>query len=154
MEDINNQYCDLIDKDLPLNHKFFRYDSEIKITESFIGLAISEGKNVEKLRDVIDILDTLNQNLYDSDVKLPDMARKELRREDSTWVDIDQKMNDGNKYTAYLIIASSHLRNAISYLYELKSDGDFSSHITDYQIEYMLKLVNRINNEAIGDVLL
>ena len=44
MEDINNQYCDLIDKDLPLNHKFFRYDSEIKITESFIGLAISEEK--------------------------------------------------------------------------------------------------------------
>ena len=154
MEDINNQYCDLIDKDLPLNHKFFRYDSEIKITESFIGLAISEGKNVEKLRDIIDILDTLNQNLYDNDVKLPDMVRKELRREDSTWVDIDQKMNDGNKYTAYLIIASSHLRNAITYLYELKSDSDFSSHITDYQIEYMLKLVNRINDEAIGDVLL
>jgi len=153
-EDVNKQYCDLIDKDIPLNHKFFRYDSEIKITESFIGLAISEAKNVEKLRDMIDILDTLNQNIYDNDVKLDDMVRKELRREDPTWVDISQKMNDGNKYTAYLIIAASHLRNAISYLYELKNDDDFSPHINDYQIEYMLKLVNRLNNEAMGDVLL
>lgn len=153
-EDINNQYCDLIDKDLPLNHTFFKYDSEIKIAESFIGLAISEGKNVDQLRNIIDILDTLNENLYDSDVKLEDMVRKQLRREDSTWVDINQKMNDGNRYTADLIIASSHLRNAVSYLYELKNDDDFSEHVNNYQIEYMLKLINRLNNEAIGDVLL
>ena len=82
------------------------------------------------------------------------MVRKQLRREDSTWVDINQKMNDGNRYTADLIIASSHLRNAVSYLYELKNDNDFSEHVNNYQIEYMLKLINRLNNEAIGDVLL
>ncbi|MEM0140289.1 MAG: DUF1940 domain-containing protein [Ferroplasma sp.] len=153
-EDINYEYCELVDKKIPLSHKFFEYESHIRITQSFLGLAVSEAKNTEKIRKMLDILDTLNQNLYDSDTVLPDMVRKELRREDKEWIDIGQKMDAGDTYTAYLIAAAANLRMALSCLSELKEDSDFKSHITDYALEFMIKLANMINNEALGNVLL
>jgi hypothetical protein len=148
------EYCELIDKKLPLNHAFFLYDAQIKIVQSFLGLTISEARNVEKIREILDILDTLNENIYDTDTVLPDSVRKELRREPKEWVDIGQKMDNGDKYAAYLILSASNLRIALSYLWELKNTPDFSNHITDYPIEYMQKLINMINNEALGNVLL
>ncbi len=149
-----SEYCELIDKKLPLDHKFFLYESQIKIVQSFLGLAISEARNINKIRRMLDILDTLNENIYDSSTVLPDTTRKELRRETKEWIDIDQKMDNGDKYTAYLILSASNLRIALSYLISLKEDNDFSEHIGEYSIEYMQKLINMINNEALGNVLL
>ena len=146
--------CELIDKKLPLDHKFFLYESQVKIVQSFLGLAISEARNIEKIRKMLDILDTLNENIYDSDTVLPDATRKELRRETKEWVDIDQKMDNGDKYTAYLILAASNLRIALAHLVALKGDPDFSDHISEYPVQYMQKLINMINNEAVGNVLL
>ena len=60
----------------------------------------------------------------------------------------------GDKYTAYLVLASSNLRIALSYLISLKKDEDFSEYIGEYPVEYMQKLINMINNEAVGNVLL
>jgi hypothetical protein len=148
------EYCELIEKNLPVDHKFFLYESQIKIVQSFLGLAISEARNIEKIRQMLDILDTLNENIYDNDTVLPDNVRKSLRREEKEWVDIEQKMDNGDKYTAYLILASSNLRIALSYLVSLSADADFSGHIGEYPIEYMKKLINMINNEAVGNVLL
>ncbi len=148
------EYCELIDKKLPVNHKFFLYEAEIKIVQSFLGLAISEARNIEKIREMLDILDTLNENIYDKDTVLPDALRKSLRRETKEWIDIDQKMDNGDKYTAYLVLASSNLRIALSYLISLKKDEDFSEYIGEYPVEYMQKLINMINNEAVGNVLL
>ena len=153
-DDVSGEYCELLDKNLPLDHEFFLYDSQIKIVQSFLGLAISEARNVEKIRQMLDILDTLNQNLYDSETVIPDQERKALRRETKEWVDIDQKMDGGDKYTAYLILAAANLRIALAYLWSLRKSPEFSEHITDYALEYMQKLINMINNEAIGNVLL
>ena len=85
-DDVSGEYCELLDKNLPLDHEFFLYDSQIKIVQSFLGLAISEARNVEKIRQMLDILDTLNQNLYDSETVIPDQERKALRRETKEWV--------------------------------------------------------------------
>jgi hypothetical protein len=153
-DDVSGEYCELLDKNLPLDHEFFLYDSQIKIVQSFLGLAISEARNVEKIRQMLDILDTLNQNLYDSETVIPDQERKALRRETKEWVDIDQKMDGGDKYTAYLILAAANLRIALAYLVSLRKFPEFSEHITDYALEHMQKLINMINNEAIGNVLL
>ncbi len=150
----SDEYCELIEKNLPPDHEFFLYDSQIKIVKSFLGLAVSEARNVEKIRQMLDILDTLNQNLYDNGTVLPDNVRKELRREAKEWVDVDQKMDNGDKYTAYLILAASNLRIALSELWKLSKLPDFSEHITGYPLEYMQKLINMINNEALGNVLL
>ncbi|MCL4452904.1 DUF1940 domain-containing protein [Ferroplasma sp.] len=148
------EYCELVEKKLPVDHKFFLYESQIKIVQSFLGLAISEARNIEKIREMLDILDTLNENIYDNDTVLPDNVRKSLRREAKEWVDIEQKMDSGDKYTAYLILAASNLRIALSYLVSLREDADFSGHIGEYPVEYMQKLINMINNEAVGNVLL
>ncbi len=153
-EDVNCRYCELIDKKLPPDHEFFIYESHIRITQSFLGLAVSEARNTEKIRKMLDILDTLNQHVYDSDTVLPDMVRKELRREDGEWIDVDQKMDAGDKYTAYLIAAAANLRIAVSYIYKLKNEDDFKEHIDEYFLQYSFKLINMINNEALGNVLL
>ncbi len=155
MEDEQSgEYCELIDRNLPLDHDFFLYESHVKIVKSFLGLAVSEARNVEKLRAMLDILDTLNQNLYDNETVLADNVRKQLRRETKEWIDIDQKMDNGDKYTAYLVLAASNLRIALSYLWRLSKLPDFSDHITEYPLEFMQKLINMINNEAMGNVLL
>jgi hypothetical protein len=155
MEDEQSgEYCELIEKNLPLDHEFFIYESRINTVKSFLGLAVSEARNVEKIREMLDILDTLNQNLYDNETVLADKVRKELRRETKEWVDIDQKMDNGDKYTAYLVLAASNLRIALSYLWKLSKLPDFSKQITEYSLEYMQKLINMINNEALGNVLL
>jgi hypothetical protein len=154
MEEDTGEYCELIDKNIPADHEFFLYEAHVKIVQSFLGLAVSEARNVEKVRRMLDILDTLNENIYDNDTVLPDQTRKALRHEEKEWVDIDQKMDSGDKYTAYLVLAASNLRIALAELWKLKRDPDFSGHITDYTLEYMPKLINMINNEAIGNVLL
>ncbi|AGO60616.1 MULTISPECIES: DUF1940 domain-containing protein [Ferroplasma] len=155
MEDEQSgEYCELIDRNLPPDHDFFLYESHVKIVKSFLGLAVSEARNVEKLRTMLDILDTLNQNLYDNETVLADNVRKQLRRETKEWIDIDQKMDNGDKYTAYLVLAASNLRIALSYLWRLSKLPDFSDHITEYPLEFMQKLINMINNEAMGNVLL
>ncbi len=153
-ENINNEYCDLLDRELPINHRFFIYDSELKICESYLGLAISEGGNVEKAKDILDIIDTLNEHIYDHGTVLPDNVRKSLRHEKKEWIDIKEKMNSGNKYVAYLVMSASHMRIMLSYLHELKMDTDFASYIDDYVIEFLEKLINKTLNEAMGDVLL
>ena len=94
------------------------------------------------------------RNLYDNETVLADNVRKQLRRETKEWIDIDQKMDNGDKYTAYLVLAASNLRIALSYLWRLSKLPDFSDHITEYPLEFMQKLINMINNEAMGNVLL
>ena len=85
--------------------------------------------------------------VYGFKTRMPDRETKE-------WVDIDQKMDGGDKYTAYLILAAANLRIALAYLGSLRKSPEFSEHITDYALEYMQKLINMISNEAIGNVLL
>ncbi|WP_287954767.1 DUF1940 domain-containing protein [Acidiplasma sp.] len=156
MEDENPlmEYCDLIDDYLPVDHEFFLYDSEFKMAESFLGLAIAEAKNIEETRELLDILDTLNSHIYDGDTVLSDEIRKSLRHYNKEWIDAKEKMNSGNTYTANLIMAAAHTRLMLAHLYKLKNMDQFKDFVDDYTLEFLGKLINKMLNVAMGDVLL
>ncbi|AAT43323.1 DUF1940 domain-containing protein [Picrophilus oshimae] len=148
-----DEYCDIIDDYIDIRSPYFAYREEINLTMAFLGLAVSEGSKVPEIKECIDILDVLTQHLYDKNVVLKDSVRKSLNHEDESWLDITEKMENGNKTTAYMFAAAAHLRLAINYITDMENDERFKDFIDDYTINYMLKLVLRIKNTGISEVL-
>ena len=148
-----DEYCDIIDDYIDAKSPYFLYRENINLAMSFLGLAISEGSKVNEIRECIDILDTLTQHLYDKSIVLKDSIRKSLNHEDESWLDITEKMANGNKTTAFMFAAAAHLRLAVNYLLLMEDDGKFKDFIDDYIKNYMLKLVLRIKSIGISEVL-
>ncbi|MEM0157885.1 MAG: DUF1940 domain-containing protein [Thermoplasmataceae archaeon] len=153
-EDYSEALCQYTATKLPRIHPIFRFENEIKLAESFLGLSISEGVRLNETRELLDILDTLYENLSDPNSKLPDAQRKMLNHEEEVWLDVKDSMSRGDRRAAYLISAHAHLNNAISYLLECRATEEFKEIITDYQLKYLVKLSIKIYREAIGHVML
>lgn len=153
-EDPELQYCELIEEKIKRDHPFFRYVSEVRLAEASLGLAISKGSRVQEVRLILDMLDTLMENLYEKNTVLSDPNRKTLNHADEVWLDLKEKLSQGDQRTAYLLSASAHIQNATSLLLQLRSDKKFEDKITEYQLKYMGKLSVYVYREAIGHVLL
>ncbi|HLH86111.1 MAG TPA: DUF1940 domain-containing protein [Thermoplasmataceae archaeon] len=153
-EDFSTAFCTYTESALPRGHPIFKFDNEIKLAEAFLGLAVSEGVRLNETRELLDMLDTLYQNLTDPNSKLPDQQRKGLNHEEEVWLDMKDKMNRGDRRSAFLLASHAHLSNAISFLLECKSMAEFKDIINDYQVKYLSKLSIRIYREAIGHVML
>ncbi len=153
-EDPEVQYCELIDEKISRSHPYFRYLSEARLAEASLGLAISQGTRLQELRLILDMLDTMLDNLNDPETVLSDPNRKMLNHADDVWLDLKEKLSQGDQRTAHLLSASAHIQNALSYLVELKSDEKFRDKISEYQMKYMGKLAVHVYREAIGHVLL
>ena len=153
-ENPEERYCDLIEENLPLDHPYFLYLSEMNQAEAFIGLSISSGSRVQELRKILDMFDTLMNNLSDPDSKLADPDRKMLNHAEESWTDAKEKLSTGNERTAYLMVASSHMFSALAYLERTRKDSRFSSLVTDYLLKYLGKLAIYVYREAMGHVLL
>lgn len=146
--------CDLLETDIPADHPFFKFQSRIRLSMSNLALAISCGVRLEETRELLDGLDTLYNNLYDPEEKLPDQFRKRLNREEEVWLDLKQKFFQGDQRSAYLLSAHSFLKMALSDLYILKADPMFADKISDYVLKYVYKLSVAIYREAMGHVLM
>ncbi len=153
-EDYTSDYCEITDSNLPRSHPFFRYDAEMKLALTSMGLAVSQGERIQATREILDMLDTLYTNMIDPDSVLPDKQRKSLNHADSVWLDLKEKLSQGSARTAHLFAAHAHMQLALSYLMELKSDPDFKEHVSDYLVKYLGKLSVFTYREAIGHVML
>ncbi len=117
-------------------------------------MAASDSKRLDVTRSFIEILDTLSENMFDPDNVLEDSIRKPMNHVEEVWLDMKEKMMQGDTRAANLLSAHSHLKIALGYLVELKSDVLFSGVVTDYLLKYMGKLSIMIYREAMGHVLL
>ncbi|AKA48880.1 hypothetical protein IX51_06980 [uncultured archaeon] len=153
-EDYTSDYCEITDSTIPRSHIFFRYDAEMKLALASLGLAVSQGERIQATREILDMLDTLYNNMIDPDSALPDRQRKNLNHADSVWLDLKEKLSQGSSRTAHLFAAHSHMQLALSYLIGLKNEKEFSEHISDYLIKYLGKLSVFTYREAIGHVML
>ncbi len=153
-EDPELQYCDIIDSKIRKDHPYFMYISEMRLAESSLGLAISQGSRLNETRLLLDMLDTLIENLSDPESVLSDPDRKMLNHADDVWLDLKDKMSQGDIRAAHLLAASSHVQIAVNYLMAAKSDEKFTEMVTDYQLKYLSKLSVHIYREAIGHVML
>lgn len=153
-EDYTIEFCDVTDSELPRSHVYFRYDAEMKMAIASLGLAVSQGERIQATREILDMFDTLYANLIDPDSVLPDKQRKSLNHADSVWLDLKEKLSQGNARAAHLLAAHSHMQMALSLLIELKNDSQFSDHVSDYLVKYLGKLSVFTYREAIGHVML
>ncbi len=153
-EEPETQYCDIIDERIRKDHPYFRYLSELRLAEASLGLAISQGSRLSETRSLLDMLDTMMENFADPETVLSDPDRKMLNHADDVWLDLKDKLSQGDNRTAHLLSASSHIQLAVSFLLELKNVEKFSEMVTDYQLKYLSKLGVHIYREAIGHVLL
>jgi hypothetical protein len=153
-ENVNVAFCDLIEKEIPLNHDFFLYEASIRLAQANIGLAISAGSKLQETREILDMLDTISSGIYDSDIKLMDDQRKKIRRTEETWIDMKEKMSKADLRSAYLLSASAHMQEALGHLISAKADSDFSAFISDYAVKYLHKLSLYTYREAMGHVLM
>lgn len=156
MEDENpvEQYCDLVDGMLPVDHAYFKFISEVRLAEASLGLAISSGKGLEELRRILDMLDTLASGVIDPDVKLSDPDRKMLNHADEVWLDLKEKMSSADSRAANLLAASAHIRNSVAHLFECRKSTDMVEKVSDYTLKYLNKLSVHTYREAIGHVML
>ncbi len=153
-EDYTSDYCDITDSELPRSHLYFKYDAEMKLALSSLGLAVSQGERIQATREILDMLDTLYANIMDPDTVLPDKQRKSLNHADRVWLDLKEKLSQGSARTAHLFASHAHMEKALSYLVELKKDQGFSENVSDYLIKYLGKLSVFTYREAIGHVML
>ncbi len=153
-EDFTMDYCEITDSDLPRSHTYFKYDAEMKLALSSLGLAVSQGERIQATREILDMLDTLYANLTDPDSVLPDKQRKSLNHADRVWLDLKEKLSQGSARTAHLFASHAHMELALSFLLDLKKDQEFSEHISDYLVKYLGKLSVFTYREAIGHVML
>jgi hypothetical protein len=147
-------YCELTDSLIKSDHPFFFYMSEIRMAQAELGNAISSAVRLQETRSVLDMLDSIHDHLFEEDVELPDRDRKMLNHADEVWLDVKQKLGTGDRRIASLMSASAHMRNAVSYLIQARSDPDFKDRISDYVVKYLTKLSVYTYREAIGHVLL
>ncbi len=152
-ESVSDQYCELVDSRLPLDHPYFSFLSEVREAESFLGLAVSVGKQLNETRLILDLLDTIVSGIEDPNVKLSDENRKMLNHADETWLDLKEKLSSGDARAAYLLSASAHMRTAAGLLIACRKSSEFTM-ITDYTIKYLKRLSVHTYREAIGHVML
>ncbi len=153
-EDFTKAICEYIGEELPREHPIFAYQMEMKLAQAEMGLAIAEGVRLQATRELLDMLDTLYQILIDPESKLPDAQRKVLNHADEVWLDLKEKMSQGDKRAAHLLSSHAHMGLALSYLLDARKDGKFSEVITDYLVKYLGKLSVFTYREAIGHVML
>jgi|ACXJ01.1.fsa_nt_gi hypothetical protein len=156
--DIEENYemaiCEYTGESLRRDHPIFSYQSEIKMAQASLGLAISEGVRLQASREILDMLDTLYQILADPESKLPDPQRKMLNHADDVWLDMKDKMSKGDRRAAFLLDSHAHMELALSYLVKSREDEQFRELIPDYLIKYLGKLSTFTYREAIGHVML
>lgn len=147
-------YCEITDSEIPRNHPYFLYDAEMKLAEAEMGLAIGEGVRLQATRELLDMLDTLYNMIKEPDSRLPDAQRKALNHADDVWLDLKEKMSQGDKRAAHLLSSHAHVTLAINYLVTARKDEKFLEFISDYLIKYLGKLSTFVYREAIGHVML
>ncbi len=148
------QYCELVEAHLPLDHPYFSFLSEVRLSESFLGLAVSTGKQLNETRSILDMLDTIVSGIEDPNVRLSDQNRKMLNHADEVWLDLKEKLSTGDQRAANLLAASAHMRNASSMLLKCSKMENFENKIDPYTIKYLKKLSVHTYREAIGHVML
>lgn len=153
-EDFTKTICEYNGEELPREHPIFSYQMEMKLAQAEMGLAIAEGVRLQATRELLDMLDTLYQILLDPDSKLPDAQRKTLNHADDVWLDLKEKMNQGDKRAAHLLSSHAHMAMALSYLLQSRKDEMFTEMIPDYLVKYLGKLSVFTYREAIGHVML
>ena len=153
-KDHGNIYCELIDQDIQGDHPFFRFESHCRMAIAYIGLAISCGTRLAETRELLEIIDTLYNNLSNPEEKLQDQVRKKLNHEDDVWLDMKQKFSSGDARSSYLILAHAGVKLALSDLVDMRKDSRFTEFVSDYLLNYMYKLSVALYREAIGHVLL
>ena len=150
---VSEQYCELVDSKLPLNHPYFSFLSQIRMAESLLGLAISVGKRLNETRLILDLLDTIVSGIEDPNVRLSDEHRKMLNHADEVWLDLKEKLSSGDIRAAYLLASSAHMSEGVGYLVACRKLSEFSM-ITDYTVQYLKKLSVHTYREAIGHIML
>ncbi|MCL4480160.1 MAG: DUF1940 domain-containing protein [Candidatus Thermoplasmatota archaeon] len=153
-ENPREQMCQFNGKILSRDHPIFGYQDEIRMAQAELGLAISEGVRLQATRELLDMLDTLSQIMIDPESKLPDQQRKMLNHADEVWLDLKEKMSQGDRRAAHLLNSSAHMNRALSYLVKSAEDPEFSSLIPEYLLKYLGKLSTFVYREAIGHVML
>ena len=146
--------CEYNDKLLPVDHPIFLYQMEIRMAQAELGLAIAEGIRLQETREILDMLDTLSQMMLDPETKLPDQQRKKLNHADDVWLDLKEKMSQGDRRAAHLLNGSAHIEMATAYLAKSDLDKEFSGSIPEYLLKYLGKLSVFVYREAIGHVML
>jgi uncharacterized protein YbcC (UPF0753/DUF2309 family) len=153
-EDYTKTICEFTGDELPREHPIFSYQAEMKLAQAEMGLAIAEGVRLQATRELLDMLDTLYQILIDSESKLPDAQRKMLNHADDVWLDLKEKMSQGDKRAAHLLSSHAHMDMALAHLLQAKKDEKFADIVTDYLVKYLGKLSVFTYREAIGHVML
>jgi hypothetical protein len=153
-EDYTKRFCDLVGEQIDGNSSYFKYDAQMKLVFSSIGLAISTGVRINASRELLEMADKLYQNLTDSDVVLSDEHRKQLNHADEVWLDLKAKMSAGDIRAAHLLEGHAHLSSALMSLIEMKKDSMFEEFVSDYLLKYTSKLSVFVYREAIGHVML
>ena len=153
-EDYTKEMCEYINEEISRDHPIFFYKAEMKLAQASMGLAIAEGVRLQATRELLDMLDTLYQLMIDPESKLPDSQRKMLNHADDVWLDLKEKMSQGDKRAAHLLSSQAHMSMALGYLIRCRSDERFSRLIPDYLIKYLGKLSTFTYREAIGHVML
>lgn len=146
--------CQFNGKPLSRSHPIFKYQMEIRMAQAELGIAISAGVRLQATRELLDMLDTLSQIMIDPDSKLLDQQRKMLNHADEVWLDLKEKMSQGDARAAHLLNSSAHMELAVGYLVECKNDPEFKDMIPDYLIKYLGRLSTFVYREAIGHVML
>ena len=153
-EDPKTAICEYNGQILPRQHPVFNYQMEMRMAQAELGLAIAEGVRLQATRELLDMLDTLSQMLTDPDSKLPDQQRKMLNHADEVWLDMKEKMSQGDRRAAHLLNSSAHMNNALANLIRCTEDPDFSLEVPEYIIKYLGKLATFVYREAIGHLML
>ncbi len=153
-QDLTMRYCQALDADIDASHDYFLYISEMKLAIASLGMAVASGIRLQATREILDMADTLYQNITDPDSTLPDNQRKQLNHAEEVWLDMKDKMSKGDQRASSLLSAHAFMEKAVVHLIACKKDEMFKDIITDYLINYLEKLSVFIYREAIGHVML
>ncbi|CAC12362.1 hypothetical protein [Thermoplasma acidophilum] len=146
------RYCPVTDSELPADHVYFKFRSEIEAAEAYLGLAISEGIKVRETREILDIIDTVYNSLSDPESKLNDFQEKRLNFTEEDWYDIKEKANNGNRWSLYMFLARSAVDSAVYWSYRMKETEEFKEIVKEEMISKLLKAGYVILRESLGEV--
>ena len=76
-QDLSRRYCQALDAEIDAAHDYFLYISEMKLAIASLGMAVASGIRLQATREILDMADTLYQNITDPDSTLPDNQRKQ-----------------------------------------------------------------------------
>ncbi|KAA8922882.1 DUF1940 domain-containing protein [Thermoplasma sp.] len=146
------RYCPVIDSDLPADHVYFKFRSDIEAAEAYLGLAIAEGIKVNETREILDMIDTIYNSLSDPESRLNDFQEKRLNFTEEDWYDMKEKANNGNRWSMYMFLARSSIDSAVYWLYSLKETEEFREIVNDETILKLMKTGFVILRESLGDI--